>query len=293
MPKRIVHGEGIWNSDKLGLIEPLWVRPEYANLIPLALANGVFEVNSKKIWATVYAYNRPEITVERVEEMFACFEKVGLLFKWVDPASGKSWGFWVGIDKAGRLPSASRLKKGHDSLGPVPPLEALREYKNQTGANQWPTNGQVGFGSGLGSGNTTGSDANASDESILNSTASEQASPEAVQLAELLKQRILKNNPGAKITLMRLKKWITVADLMITRDHRTSVAIRELIEFSQADNFWRANILSMEKLREKFDQLWLKRNGVADFGPVPVKPERRSELDDAGRARYAAAGVRV
>lgn len=40
MPKRIVDGEGLWRSDKLSEVTPAWIKAEYANLVPLALANG-------------------------------------------------------------------------------------------------------------------------------------------------------------------------------------------------------------------------------------------------------------
>jgi len=206
LPKRIIHGEGIWGSDKLARVEPTWARPEYANLIPLALANGVFEINPKKIWSSVYAYNRPEITVEKVEEMLAAFVKAGLLFIWCDAATGKLWGFWVGIDKAGRLPAASRLKRGHDSVGPAPPLDALREYTSQPMASHRPTNGLVGSGSGSGSGsgNTISSEAIASDEQVSKPTPRKEPSPEGIGLANLLRARIIGNNPNAATNLKRV-----------------------------------------------------------------------------------------
>ena len=43
-------------------------------------------------------------------------------------------------------------------------------------------------------------------------------------------------------------------------DRRTPEEISALIQWSQRDNFWKSNILSMGKLREKFDQLALKQN---------------------------------
>jgi hypothetical protein len=61
------------SSSKRTHVEPLWVRPEYANLIPLALAKEVFEINPKKTCSTVCPYNRPEITVEKVEDILAAF----------------------------------------------------------------------------------------------------------------------------------------------------------------------------------------------------------------------------
>ena len=47
---------------------------------------------------------------------------------------------------------------------------------------------------------------------------------------------------------------------MMRLDGRTASEIRDLIEWSQNDMFWRANILSMKKLRKQFDQLTAKKN---------------------------------
>ena len=107
MPKRIVDGEGVWRSDKLARVEPAWMRAEYPNLIPLALANGVFEAGTRRTWSQVYSYNRTEITLADVEKILAEFERVKLLFRWTDEA-GKVWGYWIGIEKPGRLPGQSR-----------------------------------------------------------------------------------------------------------------------------------------------------------------------------------------
>jgi hypothetical protein len=154
MPKRVVDGEGIWRSDKLARIEPLWRRAEYANLLPLALANGVFECEPRRVWSVVYSYNRPDITLKDVEEILTAFERVGMLFRWLDAGSGKAWGFWVGIDKKGRLPSPSRLDKRHEAIGPDPPKEQLKKYIETHESSQWPANGEPvarwasGFGFG-------------------------------------------------------------------------------------------------------------------------------------------------
>ena len=165
MPKRIVDGEGLWRSDKLGQIQAVWIKAEYANLVPLALANGSFEANPRRIWSTVYSYNRPEITLEQVEQILAELERVKLLFRWNDGPSGKEWGYFVGIEKPGRLPAPSRLRQGHEILGPQPPKELLQKFlfgsttNGQPVATQSVPNGSIGFGfcSGLGSGKGDGS----------------------------------------------------------------------------------------------------------------------------------------
>lgn len=127
MPKRIIDGEGLWKSDKLAEIESEF-RAEYANLIPLASSNGVFEVNARRIWSTVYSHNRPEITPEIVLEMLREFNRGGLLFTWID--EGKCWGYWVGIDKPGRLPGISR-RGTNEQCGPEPPHYDLNKYRKE------------------------------------------------------------------------------------------------------------------------------------------------------------------
>jgi hypothetical protein len=153
MPKRIIDGEGIWKSDKIAQVEPPRHRAEYANLLPLALATGTFECNPRAIWATVYSYNRPDITPEDVAAILDEFERVKLLFRW--EVAGKLWGFWVGIDKPGRLPSPARQKERHEKSGETVPLADLNEFLGKPIGNPQETIGMpvgsLGFGSGLGS----------------------------------------------------------------------------------------------------------------------------------------------
>ncbi|GAH88901.1 unnamed protein product, partial [marine sediment metagenome] len=82
-------------------------------------------------------------------------------------------------------------------------------------------------------------------------------SSEGDELAHLLKSLILRNNPKAK-TPDDITKWALDIDKMLNIDRRTPEEIKFIIEFSQNDSFWCANILSAGKLREKFDQLYLR-----------------------------------
>lgn len=160
MNKRILDGVGVWKSDKIGRIQPERIRAEYANWIPLALANGSFEADTRRIWATVYSYNRPDISFDDAEEIKREFCRVGLLFLWPDEESGKMWGYFTGIEKPGRLPAKSRLDRKHEPIGPIPPADALRSYRELTRSkaldadvvSQWLANGCLGFGLGSGIG---------------------------------------------------------------------------------------------------------------------------------------------
>ncbi len=163
MPKRVIDGEGLWRSDKLARIQAPWIKAEYANLLPLAHANGSFEANPRRIWSTVYSYNRPEITVEQVEQILVEFERVKLLFRWIDGPTGKQWAYFIGIEKPGRLPPPSRLSHGHEVLGAEPPKDLLRKFLSDSESNGSPlasrsvANGCLGLGFGLGSGSGSGS----------------------------------------------------------------------------------------------------------------------------------------
>ena len=157
MPKRIVDGEGLWRSDKLGAIEPPALRAEYANLLPLALANGTFECNPRLVWASVYSYNRPEITLETVVHLLDELIRVKMLFPFV-AADGKEWAYWVGINRKGRLPPPSRIEKGFDKVGQPVPADQLEAFLGTEASEaEAVASGQlagsyIGTGSGEGNG---------------------------------------------------------------------------------------------------------------------------------------------
>ena len=98
----------------------------------------------------------------------------------------------------------------------------------------------------------------------------------ATRLATLLKSQILRNAPNFRMTASQERGWAKTVDRMMRLDHRSEKEIADLIAWVQRDEFWRANVLSMEKLREKFDQLWMKSglakapvaNGGTDWDPV-------------------------
>lgn len=118
MPSRIVDGDSLWRSKKLKNV-PVEFRAEYANLIPLAEANGCFDADVERVWADVYSYNRPDFPVERVVNMLAAFVDAGMIERWEQ--DGKVWGKFVCIDKPGRLPSEAHLVR-YKNLPPTPPV---------------------------------------------------------------------------------------------------------------------------------------------------------------------------
>jgi len=77
------------------------------------------------------------------------------------------------------------------------------------------------------------------------------------KLSLLLKSLILKNNPTAKVPV-DLNKWSAEIEKMIRIHKRDPADIKKVIEFSQRSSFWKSNILSTSKLRDKYDQLFLQ-----------------------------------
>jgi hypothetical protein len=89
--------------------------------------------------------------------------------------------------------------------------------------------------------------------------ASKPPSQEACRLAVLLKSEILRNKADFRVTPAQERNWSVAAQRMLDIDKREPEGIAELIRWVQRDEFWMANVLSMDTLREKFDQLALKR----------------------------------
>ncbi|HEY0090543.1 MAG TPA: hypothetical protein VGB37_16955 [Candidatus Lokiarchaeia archaeon] len=78
------------------------------------------------------------------------------------------------------------------------------------------------------------------------------------QLSKKLLDLILINNPNFKKP--DLQKWAIEIDKTIRIDKRNPEEIKNIIEWSQDDSFWRSNILSTAKLRKQFDHLLIKMN---------------------------------
>ncbi len=102
-------------------------------------------------------------------------------------------------------------------------------------------------------------------------------SPEMI-LSQKLKTGILKNNPNAR-TPESLQKWCAEFNALLHKNGYTQEVVEAVIDFSQSSDFWKSNILSAGKLREKFDTLYLqskensfgqkKGNGNGEIGLQP------------------------
>lgn len=88
-------------------------------------------------------------------------------------------------------------------------------------------------------------------------------SSDALRLSGLLGDLIAGNNPKtAQLQTGKregtISRWAKDMDRMIRLDGRSPEEVTGVIEWCQADSFWRCNILSGAKLREKYDTLLLQ-----------------------------------
>ena len=90
--------------------------------------------------------------------------------------------------------------------------------------------------------------------------------------SEYLLGKILSNNPQAKKPNIQL--WCKEFDLMMRVDNRSQSDIGKVIDFCQSDPFWKSNILSPSKLREKFDALTIKMKSQ------PVQQHKKGSVEE-------------
>lgn len=90
-----------------------------------------------------------------------------------------------------------------------------------------------------------------------------------------------------------LQQWARSFDLALRNDERMGEAhfIAEVIKWACSDSFWRANIQSPDRLREKFDQLTAKMENAVEKARATMRAgtwksaaQRRVESNhEAGR----------
>jgi hypothetical protein len=98
------------------------------------------------------------------------------------------------------------------------------------------------------------------------------------RLCKHLAERIIGNgSPEPSIT----KRWRDAARLMLDKEGRTEEQVHTAIDWCQNDDFWKANILSMPKLREKYDQLRL----AAQRNTFPSNQQATDGLFDRAMTR--------
>lgn len=119
--------------------------------------------------------------------------------------------------------------------------------------------------------------------STTDKESSKQFSEDVERLCSLLSSSVMLN--GAKQPRVT-DRWRQECDRLINRDGRSPEQIEQVIRWSQADVFWRSVILSMPKLRQKFDQLWLRMQAQGS-APATQRLQNSGDLSRFDRLEEA------
>jgi len=91
--------------------------------------------------------------------------------------------------------------------------------------------------------------------------------PSAVEVADLIVKHVASLNPTAKNITTDIEKtrlsWADAVDKLNRIDGRSFDEIKQILSWAERDPFWQMNILSGQKLREKFDYLKIKMSPEA------------------------------
>jgi hypothetical protein len=292
MPKRVIDGEALWQSHKLRQVQPEKYRAELANLLPLMSVNGSFEADARLIWSQVYGFNRPKVTLKDVEAMLKEFERVKILFRWT-AGEGKVWGYFVGVEKAGRLPSPS--KRYNDAASADIPEKLLAAFiraklpspyreLTQSVAESYPGIGSgLSEGSSLGLGSTNSSSVRhigtaintgfQNTDSVRHTTSAiidTEQETEAETLAVLFYE-LVQSNPNCQYVT---PKWQTLWADDFTRllESYSFEECRLIIKVSQSEK-WQKYIIRPKPLLENAEEIWEAAKKVARYFDKPDQDE--------------------
>jgi hypothetical protein len=280
MPKRVIDGESLWQSSKLSQVQPLKYRGELANLLPLMSVNGSFEADARLIWVQVYGFNRPDVKLKDVEGLLKEFERVKILFRW-KAEDGKVWGYFVGVEKTGRLPPPS--KRYSDAASTDIPAGLLAAFVGGKAPSRYcpPTegvsDGYTGNGTGLSEGTSLGLSRSGASigtgtvipnvDPILSSTSTsldaeqedrkiqvtQDSSIEAIRLA-LLFHQLVQDNPSFEFAPSNWKS-LWASDFTNLLQDYSYEECEQLIRTSQKGN-WQKYIIRPMALVKKAAEIW-------------------------------------
>jgi hypothetical protein len=290
VPKRVVDGEAIATSRKLKAL-PKDLRLHYPYLLTLAMANGTFRCDPEEVWAQRYVYLMPDFDIDQVRELLDAFEAKKLLYRWVE--DGEAWGFWVGIDKPGRLPSEKRRKERHEKEGKKPPMPRIRAwlFGAETGITQQGANRDIGsgFGSGFGMGSGFGPETRSAEETPAPPLApSGEQQPSGVQKTDAIEEVAV---PQVDVTHLVIALQKTAGPDLVFNKRQKHVLTEILRRHSEELVVW-----AFRQYWEAADE-FLQKNAARYFteqaadrcmGLAQYREEQKKRQAAVGRAREAA-----
>lgn len=223
----------IHQDEVIGLLSDSGFRL-FVGLITLADDLGRLKGDPTLIGAQIWPY-RPK-TAEQTDELLAELEQGGLIARYAHAGRQfvalTSWEKHQRIDNAGK----TEIPSPEDADGH---LSTVRGDSPRAAASRRD--------SPLDQGEDQGEE-RIKDQGVADDRAD---APLSHLLADLIAQNGLRRPRVGR-------RWVEAERLLLTRDNRDPAEAERLIRWCQASEFWRSNVLSMAKFREKYDQLWLQ-----------------------------------
>ena len=251
-----------WSSDDVAALD--WsTRLVFIGLWSYVDDNGVGRDNERLIMSDLFPQEEdPRDTLAKVSRALEALHSAGLITRYtVDDKPYilvNGFGAHQRVDRPGKprypLPTCDDASPRETVASP---RETLAPVTGEKGNREQGT-GEQGTGE-------------VADLAVRDEPPSDR--PEVEALCHRLADRIEANGSRRpRIT----KAWRDSCRLLIDRDGRNPVEIARAIDWSQSDPFWRANVLSMATLRDKYDRMRLQ----AERGANPTGPPARTSPGD-------------
>lgn len=268
-----------WDSPGIETIDPVW------RLLFIAMWNWADDAGRGKAEARElmgFAFPRDEdMTVGEFRRGLGEVRRVfGVIFYKVDGRSYYSIPSWEKHQKIDKRSGARwpGPEEGQEFNPETNSLVSAGTGTNSESSAESPPSVRRDSSAGTGEqGNRgTGEQRNSSSE-IASDPEPEDERPDVEELLDLLDLEIERN--GNK-TPKRNKSNRDAMRLLIDRDQATEEQIAYVIRWCQQDQFWKANILSAAKLREKFPQLVAKIKAESERTRNQPSNKAQQRFDD-------------
>ena len=198
----------------------------------------------------------PRDTVAKVRDGLARLSEANLILRYTVASRTyflvTGWGKHQRVDK----PKASRIPEPtEEENGTFPQNDAIRESVANLRDDVATPRDTLAPGTGEQGNRGTGEQGNSEAIDDVDLRAVEDPRPDVDAVCDAMAASVQRRTGRApRVTAA----WRTQARLMIDRDGRTVEEVTRIIDWVEGNDFWRANVLSLPKLRQKFDTLRLQ-----------------------------------
>lgn len=100
----------------------------------------------------------------------------------------------------------------------------------------------------------------------------------ALSFWNLFRENLIEAGTSTKNIDKATGKWIDTIRLIIEVDKKTPQELEQVFNLLQENLFWKKNIMSIDKLREKFDMLIMEKRPIDKGGAKNLESEKKDNL---------------